>query len=53
MWEEKFIGTVKEVTNAAVTILLNRNLASLTKVIGNKTYSYRSGMNAHSASFPT
>jgi hypothetical protein len=38
MWEEKFIGTVKEVTNAAVTILLNRNLASLTKVIGNKTY---------------
>ena len=38
MWEEKFIGTVKEVTNAAVTILLNRNLASLPKVIGNKTY---------------
>jgi hypothetical protein len=38
MWEEKFIGTVKEVTNGNVTILLNRNLASLTKVLGNKTY---------------
>ena len=38
MWEEKLIGTVKEVTSTTATILLNRSITSLAKKIGDKIY---------------
>jgi DNA helicase HerA-like ATPase len=38
MWEEKLIGTIKEVSQSAVVVLLSRAITSLTKKIGEKTY---------------
>src|SRR3989339_689616 len=38
MWEEKHIGVIREVTGSFVSIVVDAEITSLVKKIGNKTY---------------
>src|SRR5512142_1057541 len=38
MWDEKRLGVVREVTSSSVSVLVDPEITSLTKKIGNKVY---------------
>ena len=38
MWEQKQLGIVKEVVNATIVVLLDREITNMTKKIGDRIY---------------